>query len=139
MTTRTAQEQANIRALEGFMQHVLNDGDVGRAQNYLSDRLVDHSLPPGVPASTEGFRAWFQDFHSTYPDARWTIDVLAADGDLVARHQTFTATHAPSGRRVTAGETGIARFADGKLVEYWGVFDEAGLAHQLAEVEPVST
>ncbi len=133
MSEWTEQEKANVAALKGFMENVLNGGDVGRAGEYLSDGGVDHSLPPDVPATMEGFRTWFAEFTSTFPDAVWTMEAITADGDRVARQQSFTATHTPTGKRVTAGETGIARLQDGRIVEYWGTFDEKGLEHQLAD------
>ena len=77
-------------------------------------------------------------FNAAFPDARWQIDALYAFGDVVARHQHFEGTHqgdymgvAPTGRRVRAGETGIVRFQDGRMAEFWGVFDDAGILRQL--------
>ncbi len=134
----TEQETANVETMRGFMDEVLNGGDVAKAGDYLSEEMVDHSLPPGVPGTIEGFRAWFAEFTATFPDAVWSMEAITADGDRVARHQSFTATHAPTGKRVTAGETGIARLAGGRVVEYWGVFDDKGLEVQLQNDPVVS-
>ncbi len=138
MSNWTEQEKANVAVLQGFMEHVLNSGDVSRASDYLSDGAIDHSLPPDVPSTVEGFRTWFAGFTSTFPDAVWTMDAITADDDRVARQQSFTATHAPTGKRVTAGETGIARLRDGRVVEYWGTFDEKGLEHQLVDSDAIA-
>jgi predicted ester cyclase len=133
MSSWTEQEQANVATMRGFLEEVLNGGNVEKAGDYLSDEMVDHSLPPGVPGSIEGFREWFAEFTSTFPDAVWTMEAITADGDRIARHQSFTATHAPTGKKVSAGETGIARLEGGRVVEYWGVMDEKALDRQLAE------
>jgi predicted ester cyclase len=63
------------------------------------------------------------------------MEAITADGDRIARHQSFTATHAPTGKKVSAGETGIARLEGGRVVEYWGVMDEKALDRQLAVSE----
>lgn len=138
MSAWTEQERANVATMRGFLEEVLNGGNVDKAGDYLSEHMIDHSLPPDVPATIEGFRAWFSEFTSNFPDAVWSMDAITVDGDRVARQQTFTATHAPTGKRVTAGEVGIARLENGKVAEYWGVFDEKALEHQLAGSEPAA-
>lgn len=52
---------------------------------------------------------------------------VVADGDRVAYHSTFTATHSrpffgipASGVRLTIPSLQIWRIADGRIVEHWG-------------------
>ena len=94
------------------------------------------------PHSSRGRRALpdRRVFRRAFPNARWEIDVIFGKDDLVARQQTFTATHEgeylgvePTGQDVRASEAGIVRFAGGRMVEFWGVFDDAGLLRQLTE------
>ena len=123
-----------------FLDEVLNRGDTDAADRFFAPELIDHSLPPDVPGTLEGFKQWLDEFRSAFPDAHWEIDVIVGDDDLVARQQTFNATHAgeylgfeASGRELTASEAGVVRFEGGRMVEFWGVFDEAGLVRQLTE------
>ena len=60
--------------------------------------------------------------------------MIFEEGNLVAHQKTVRGTHTgdlfgmlPTGRTVETHEVGIARFDDGKMVEFWGSFDEARL------------
>ncbi len=133
-------ETPNEAIYRRFLDEVLNGGDPDAADRFFAPELIDHSLPPGVPGTLEGFKQWFDEFRRAFPDARWEIEVIFGKDDLVARQQTFTATHEgeylgvePTGQDVRASEAGIVRFAGGRMVEFWGVFDDAGLLRQLTE------
>jgi predicted ester cyclase len=65
-----------------------------------------------------------------YPDIHLTVEDLIAEGDKVVGRTTVTGTHqgefmgvAPTGRSVTYNEIFIFRFANGRVVETWGVVD----------------
>ena len=65
-----------------------------------------------------------------YPDIHLTVEDLIAEGDKVVARNTVTGTHqgefmgvAPTGNSVTYNEIFIFRFADGRVVETWGVVD----------------
>jgi predicted ester cyclase len=65
-----------------------------------------------------------------YPDIHLTVEDLIAEGDKVVARNTVTGTHqgefmgvAPTGNSVTYNEMFIFRFADGRVVETWGVVD----------------
>ena len=65
-----------------------------------------------------------------YPDIHLTVEDLIGEGDRVVGRTTVTGTHrgefmgvAPTGNSVTYNEMFIFRFADGRVVETWGVVD----------------
>jgi steroid delta-isomerase-like uncharacterized protein len=65
-----------------------------------------------------------------YPDIHLTVEDLIGEGDKVVGRTTVTGTHrgefmgvAPTGNSVTYNEMFIFRFADGRVVETWGVVD----------------
>ncbi len=67
-----------------------------------------------------------------------TVDLILADGDLVAARWTTTGTHTgpwggvePTGTPVTFSGVNVFRFADGKVVELWNHRDDLGLMQQL--------
>jgi predicted ester cyclase len=134
----------NTQRFRAFVEEVLNAHDPGRADEFLASSLVDHSLPEGTPGTVEGFREWFSAFLAGIPDQTWTIDMIFEEGNLVAHQKTVRGTHtgdlfgiAGNGRSVETYEVGIARFADGKMVEFWGSFDEARLLRQVGVLESV--
>jgi predicted ester cyclase len=65
-----------------------------------------------------------------YPDIHLTVEDVIAEGDKIVTRNTVTATHrgqfmgvGPTGKPVTYNEIFIFRFADGRVVETWGVVD----------------
>lgn len=68
--------------------------------------------------------------------------MIFEEGNLVAHQKTVRGTHTgdlfgmlPTRRTVETHEVGIARFDDGKMVEFWGSFDEARLLRQVGVLE----
>ena len=128
----------NEAIYQSFVEDVLNAKNVEAAENFFAASFIDHSLPPDIPATLEGFKDWYKMFAAAFPDARWDLDVIFSYGDLVARQQSVRATHTgefmsmpPTGRTINVAEAGIVRFEGGRMVEFWGVFDEARLMQQL--------
>jgi C-1 hydroxylase len=77
-------------------------------------------------------------FMQAFPDLRFELHSLIAEGDLVATRFTVHATHTgeylgmkPTGRRVSCTLMGQLRVVDGAVVEHWGVADGLHLLQQL--------
>jgi ubiquinone biosynthesis protein len=84
------------------------------------------------------------DVHSTetflhaFPDAKFEIEQLIADGDIVAARLTARASHQgefmnlpATGRLISITVMAQVRIVDGRMVEHWNLIDEAQLAEQL--------
>lgn len=100
--------------------------------------LVTHNLFPGAPPGREGIKVGLRIMLEAFPDARFIIEVLVAEGDLVAARVLMRGTHlgplmgiAATGRPVELCEHIFFRFAGGKIVESWGVRDDQGMLGQL--------
>ena len=77
-------------------------------------------------------------YRDAFPDLNLNVDLLMADGDVVAGRFTTTGTHkgefmgvAPTNNRFTMTEVHIVRFAHGKAVEHWGNSDDLDMIQQL--------
>ena len=75
---------------------------------------------------------------TVFPDLRFEIEDLAAEGDLVAGRLTMSGTHEgplmgipPTGRPVRQDHMHFVRFEGGKAVEHRGVRDDPGMMRQL--------
>ncbi len=75
---------------------------------------------------------------AAFPDQRWEITELLADGDRVAMYCTWTGTHdgpfmgmAPTGRRASVPHMYLFRLADGQVTEYAAVRDDLAMMGQL--------
>jgi predicted ester cyclase len=80
-------------------------------------------------------------FQSAFPDLRYTIENIIADGDMVAERMRFEGTHRgdfqglpPTGMRVSFTGMQISRMSGGKIVELWGEFDALGMMQQLGAI-----
>jgi predicted SnoaL-like aldol condensation-catalyzing enzyme len=70
-------------------------------------------------------RSW-----ALFPDWRYDVEAMLAEGELVAVRVRASGTHA-SGTPVTTTWTEIFRVRDGKIVEAWLDVDHLGLVRQL--------
>jgi len=88
-------------------------------------------------ADKRGLQALF----AAFPDGRWELEDLVAEGDKVAVRDTFHGTHQgafmglpPTGRRVTIGGMHLFALAEGQIVDHWNQRDQLGLMQQLGVV-----
>ena len=80
---------------------------------------------------------------SVFPDHRFDVEGVAAEGETVAVLGTMVATHEgelmgiqPTGKRVSARQSHWFRVVDGKITEPWAVRDDLGMLRQLGVVPP---
>jgi steroid delta-isomerase-like uncharacterized protein len=134
--------EENKASARRFLEEVINKGNVAVVDELSGANLVDHSLPPGVPAGTEGFKGFVAMFRAAFPDLHYTIDDEIAEGDRVVQRTTARGTMKgdfqgmpASGKSATWQEIHITRFAGGKAVEHWGVVDQLSMLQQLGFAE----
>ena len=132
----------NIALYESWVEEVLNQGNPDAAENFLALEFIDHSLPPDVPGTVEGFKEWFRMFNQAFPDAKWKIEYISGSDDIVFHHKTMTGTHLgeymglePTGKKITTQETGIMRFKNDEIVEFWGTYDEFSIINKLGLIQ----
>jgi steroid delta-isomerase-like uncharacterized protein len=130
--------QENKALARSFLEEVVNRGNMAVIDDLASPSFVDHSAPPGVPPTNEGFKTFITMFRAAFPDLHYTIDDEVAEGDRVVQRTTAHGTMRgdfqgmpASGKEATWSEIHITRFADGKAIEHWGVVDQLGMLSQL--------
>ena len=121
---------------EGFNKQNLDEFDV-----YFSPGLVNHALPPGLPAGLEGTKMLASVFLAAYPDLQITLEDVVAEGDKVVARWSAQGTHQgdlmgipPTGKEVTITGIVIDRFENGRSVERWENIDQLGMMQQLGIV-----
>ncbi len=96
---------------------------------------------PSMPAATgcEGRRQLVLAIYKAFPDVRYTIRDLIAEGDKVVAHWTVTGTHRgewlgvrPAGRTLSGSGISIFRISEGKIAEELVQFDALGAIQQLS-------
>lgn len=152
LTAASAQESmsepnldANKALVESFVA-ALNAHDLTPLDDILSDDFVEHNPFVGdAPPGRDGFVLPAMGIMAAFPDVVVHIDLIAAEGDLVATRHTVTATNEgdfngipATGKQVMWTENHIFRIADGKIVEHWGELNALGLFTQLGAMPPAS-
>ena len=130
--------QENKAIATRFLEEIMNRGNVSLIDEFSGPNFVDHSAPPGVPPTNEGFKGFVSAFRAAFPDLHYTLEDSIAEGDRVVQRATATGTMKgdfqgmpASGKSATWSEIHITRFENGKAVEHWGVVDQLGMLAQL--------
>jgi predicted ester cyclase len=100
---------------------------------------VSHTSPPETePGLTTALE--LRDFlNGVFSDVRYRLIETVAEGDLVAAYTRISAIHSGdafgfpgTGERFDVEQMHLLRFAeDGRVVEHWGVRDDAGMMRQI--------
>jgi len=113
-----------------------NRGDLQKLSEYWSPNMVHHTRTQSH--GLEEVKNIVGSFMNAFPDLRWKIDDIVAEGERVVTRMTAQATNTGSymglpatGKKITCAVMGIARVDDGKIAEHWGVTDELAMMAQL--------
>ena len=130
-------KKTNIAAQEAFGA-AINTGDLDAFDDLVDPNSVDHDPAPGQQPGPEGYKTFFTEMRTAFPDLHVDVETLVADGDQVAFAYTLTGTHQgpfqgheATGHSVRVRGVQISRFAEGKMTERWGSSDEVGILTQL--------
>jgi len=112
----------------------VNRNDVDEAVAFdAADMLLN-----GEPFGREADRQRCLMMAAAFPDGRWAVDDVVAEGEQVVLRYTFRGTHQgdlmgipPTGKAITLTGMTIYRIVDGTLVEFWESLDRLGLYQQL--------
>ena len=98
-------------------------------------RYLAPSLPP-LTGAEQGAR--IAGFRAAFPDLRFTIEDMVAEGDRVVFRATLRGTHqgpfrgvAPTNRAVAIGVLDVVRVEAGVIAEHWGGPDLLDALRQL--------
>lgn len=122
-----------------FYEEVWNKGNLDAADAIFADDYVRHDLRPGNPLpGPAGQKKIAADFRAAFPDLHMTIDVIVAEGDMIAARWTTEGTNTgqwgnipPTGKRAKFSGVNIFRIANGKVVEIWNHRDDLSVMQQL--------
>lgn len=121
-----------------LVEGILNEWDAAKVDEAFADDFVNHQGGLGATGGREELKQFMGAMIAAFPDARFKIKHLVAEGDLVSIHLTLQGTHsgefqgiAATGRSIEIAGMGLIRIANGRVVERWNVMDVAGLTRQL--------
>jgi predicted ester cyclase len=131
-------EERNKVGFRRVYEEGLNGGNLAVAEELIDPEFLDREAHPGGNRGPESLRRLITMLRTAFPDLRFEIEDLIAEGDTVAGRLTMNGTHEgplmgmpPTGRAVRQAHMHFVRFRDGKAVEHWGVRDDVGMMRQL--------
>ena len=100
---------------------------------------IDELVSPSLARFTRDLAV----IRAAFPDARFTIEDMIAEGDKLADRYTISGSHQQpflgipaTGRRIQLAGITIVRIAAGKITQRWAVTDQLGLLQQLGALPP---
>ena len=127
-----------MKAMATRLPDGISKGDLGAFDQVVAPDAVDHSLPPGMPATVQGTKMFVSAFRAAFPDLHYHVEDTIAEGDRVVQRVTGHGTMKgdfqgmpASGKSASWSEIHIVRFANGKIVEHWATVDQASMLAQL--------
>lgn len=137
--------EANKTVLRRMFEEAWNGGKLDVVDELLAMEATDHN-DPDVPSFREHLKAQIVAYRQAFPDLRFTIEEMIAEGNLVACRLTLSGTHGglfngmpPTGRHFTQQHMHMARVVGGKGRDHWAVFDTFGMLQQLGVIPPAPT
>lgn len=130
--------------LTRFIQEVWNEGNVEAADRYVALRYTIHHDPGDAwekqTLDLAGYKERVRRSRAPFPDQRFLIQELFADGNAVVMTWLWTGTHQgdlpgfpASGKPVTMSGATVYYFAGDRLIGHWQIVDRLGVYQQLRE------
>jgi steroid delta-isomerase-like uncharacterized protein len=128
----------NKQMIRGFIERVINQGDLDAAGDYFAEDVVELEPFPGQMPGLAGVKDVVRSLRTAFPDLHWTVEEQIAEGDRVLTRFVWTGTHEaeffgiPATRRhVTVGGMVIDRIEAAKVQDTRIQMDVFGLMRQL--------
>jgi steroid delta-isomerase-like uncharacterized protein len=126
------------KAIVRRYREAYNANNLDALDQIVAKDLVSHSLLPGLPPGLEGGKMAHRIFLQSFPDSQTKSEMMIAEGDKVFELYTSHGTHKgefmgfpATGKKYEISSMVVYRFANGKIVEQWGLNDAQTLMMQL--------
>ena len=133
---------SNKNVVRRLFEEVWNKGNLQVTDELFTPNYTHHDAStPDVGRGPESEQKRATLYRTAFPDIRFTIDDMIAEGETVMARWSCRATHkgdlsgiAPTGKQININGVSIARFTNGKMAEGWVNWDALGLMQQLGVV-----
>jgi ketosteroid isomerase-like protein len=123
--------RSNLEVFNSIIERGFSRGDLAVADEVCAEQLLEHEyLSRTDLPGPDILRSQIQEARSNITNLTLTLEAFVETADTVWARCRATGIGARSGKAVAIDVIDICRFADGKLVEHWGVPDRFALLHQ---------
>jgi ketosteroid isomerase-like protein len=127
----------NLERFKAIVDRGFSQGDLTVADEVCAEKLIEHEYLSKTDVSgPQILKAQIEDARHSIKDLKLTIEAFVETSDTVWARSKATGLDPRSGKPVAIDVVDICRFADGKLVEHWGVPDRFSLLHQIGALPP---
>jgi steroid delta-isomerase-like uncharacterized protein len=131
----------NKTLVRRYVEEVLNRKNLAIVDELFAPTFVDHDSSMPDAKGPAGIKRLAAMVHASFPDVRFTIEDLIAEGDRVVYRYTVRGSHqqdfmgiAAAGKQIEFTGIHIYRVEGGKLQEEWENWDTFGLMRQLGVI-----
>ncbi|MFD8926374.1 ester cyclase [Streptomyces mirabilis] len=132
--------RVNKRIMERFTSEFLPTGDPALARKFIGPDIVMH-FGGRTQQGRDTYLGIVAANMKAFPDLRWTVEDMRAEGDTVAIRYTMTGTHKgpfagveATGRAIRAESMAFYRLANGKIVEERAQLDMLSILQQMGAI-----
>jgi len=133
MSTET--NKAVVRRLVGESTGPRADSVI---EELVASNFRSHEGDEAKEVGVAGFKQLAASFRTAFPDGKFVIEDMVAEGDKVVTWGYFVGTHTgplegmpPTGQQVKVKDVDMFRLENGKVMETWTHFDQLGMMQQL--------
>ena len=138
--------EENKAVVRRFFEELLSTDNLAMADELLSPGFRFYFAGSPDPMDLESYKEFLMARRAAFPDRRFVVEDMIAEGDKVSARFTMRGTHrgelrgiAPTGREVTMTGIDMIRVEEGKMVEDRVEVDQLGMMQQLGAVTLVAT
>lgn len=138
--------QNNTNIVRGFIEEVLNQGNIEAAGRFFHDDMVEQVPLPGQGPGLAGLKDVLRGMRAAFPDMHWNIEEQITEADKVLTRFEWTGTHRgpflgvpATGRPVKVWGMVIDRIEGGKIKDTRILMDTLGLMMQLGVIPAPQT
>jgi steroid delta-isomerase-like uncharacterized protein len=128
----------NKAVVRRFYIEVINQRQLERLPDLVTDDVVEHYAIPGQKPGIQGLQEFLRLVLAAFPDVQATIEELIGDGPFVVARLRFVGSHRgeffgvpATNRPVAWSAIHMVRLADGRIAERWAMADVMGIMKQI--------
>ena len=133
--------EENKAIVRRFFEDLLSTDNLALADELLSPGFRFYFAGSPDPMDLEHYKEFLVARRAAFPDRRFIVEDMIAEGDKVSARFTMRGTHkgefrgiTPSGREITMTGIDMIRLAEGKMVEDRVEVDQLGMMQQLGVI-----
>jgi steroid delta-isomerase-like uncharacterized protein len=133
--------EENRSVIRRAYEELWNGRKVDVVDELVTEDFLNHAAPPGRQRGRQGLKDVVRMFEGAFPDFRYEVEDVIAEGEKVAVRDIFRGTHQgdfmgipATGNRVTMEAIHIFRFDGGRVAEHWVARDDLGMMRQLGAI-----